>query len=315
MKGRTAPPVHTLSPAERSGFELAVRKQVPPYSGATYASFIEGCRIAASLLPLSIFRWRDRVRASEFGLIRNVPVDAQLPATPTERHAGDRYPLIADRVIGTIASLFGTLYNIEGKTTGKHIMNLYPVIGDEYTQLGSSKVELEWHVEEAFHPARPTWLALLCIRGDKGVVTKVARAQDLNLEASVIATLREPRFKLRIDETYSSDGLPSLRPIALLSGPNNNPDIVLDPAYTVVDNRAEAAAISAVTAAADRSHHEYVLRAGDLLVFNNRRTVHARSSFHPRMDGSDRWVKRAYILDDTDWEPRLKDGFVQFDTR
>jgi hypothetical protein len=37
------------------------------------------------------------------------------------------------------------------------------------------------------------------------------------------------------------------------------------------------------------------LTQGDLLIINNKRTVHARTSFTPRFDGSDRWLKKIFV--------------------
>ena len=41
-----------------------------------------------------------------------------------------------------------------------------------------------------------------------------------------------------------------------------------------------------------------VLEAGDLLVIDNHRVVHARSPFHARFDGRDRWLQRAFVVSD-----------------
>ena len=38
------------------------------------------------------------------------------------------------------------------------------------------------------------------------------------------------------------------------------------------------------------------LESGDLLIIDNLRAAHARSSFTPQFDGSDRWLKRAYAI-------------------
>jgi L-asparagine oxygenase len=39
------------------------------------------------------------------------------------------------------------------------------------------------------------------------------------------------------------------------------------------------------------------LKAGDLIIIDNRRTVHARTEFEPRYDGFDRWLQRSYVVD------------------
>ena len=41
------------------------------------------------------------------------------------------------------------------------------------------------------------------------------------------------------------------------------------------------------------------LRPGDVLLLDNRRTVHSRSSFEPRFDGNDRWLQRVWARPET----------------
>ena len=302
-----------LSDSDRSEIERAVRLNVPPYSPQTYAEFFAGCQKAAKEFPSGIYDWRDQARMSDWGLIQNLPLDSDLPATPTERNGADEILLFADGVIGSISTLFGTIFNIAGKARGRHIMNVYPVLGDEYTQLGSSKVELEWHVEEAFHRARPDWLALFCLRGDSNAVTKLARARDLQLPIGIITSLKEQHFKLRVDETYVGQTDSSLYTTTILSGRSENPEIILDPAYTVFEDTNQAQTLASVISAAENSRKEFKLTPGDLLIFNNRHVVHARSSFSPRMDGSDRWLKRMFILEDSSLVFQLHDGVLDYD--
>lgn len=309
-----------LTDDEKAEIEKAIRVNVPSYYPETYEAFMSGCLSAAAALPSNIHKWSDRAKELKIGLIRNLPIDSFLPTTPTAKHAVEHMSMLADSVIGTISALFGTVYTIEGKGSGRHIHNMYPVPGDEYTQLGSSsQVDLEWHTEEAFHPARPDWLSLLCLRGDVEAATKVARAKDLRLEPDVLQTLREFRFKLRIDETYTVDdahtGDTSIAYVktSVLTGANTDPEIVLDPAYTIFEDETEIDAVEAVAYAAERVQQEFTLTNGDLLIVHNRRVVHGRTSFRPRMDGTDRWLKRAYILEASKWTSRLKNGVIPFD--
>ena len=41
-----------------------------------------------------------------------------------------------------------------------------------------------------------------------------------------------------------------------------------------------------------------VLEPGDLLVVDNDRVVHGRTSFAARFDGTDRWLQRAFVVAD-----------------
>ena len=50
--------------------------------------------------------------------------------------------------------------------------DLVPIKGHEAEQLGSGSThELVWHTEEAFHPFRADYLALMCLRNNDAVAT------------------------------------------------------------------------------------------------------------------------------------------------
>ena len=304
---------YTLSSAEKASIFTTIRSDVPLYTPSLYPEFIARCRDAADTLPAPVYRWRDMVTAQSVGLLRNLPIDDVLPETPTVNYAADNLSLLADTIVATMASLFGTLYTIDGKGMGRHIHNMFPVLGDEHTQLASSsKTALEWHTEEAFHPARPDWLALFCVRSDFQATTRVARARDLHLDLEVVRILRQPIFQLEIDETYTKMSTSKVVVSSVLVGPEENPEIVFDPAYTVFENDAQSSAVRAVATAATNVCHCITLLPGDLLVLDNRRVLHARSSFVPRMDGTDRWLKRAFILTRSEWTSKLRDGLIPF---
>ena len=55
-------------------------------------------------------------------------------------------------------------------------------------------------------------------------------------------------------------------------------------------------ALSALHAAVKLASRRVVLKAGELLVIDNDRAVHGRTSFVPRYDGTDRWLKRALVV-------------------
>lgn len=52
------------------------------------------------------------------------------------------------------------------------------------------------------------------------------------------------------------------------------------------------AAYHRAAAAAEQLSDKVLIGPGDVLVINNQRSVHARSAFKARLDGSDRWLLR-----------------------
>jgi L-asparagine oxygenase len=69
----------------------------------------------------------------------------------------------------------------------------------------SSKVQLMFHTEAAFHPHRPRYLLLLCLRGDESAVTTLSSIHEVLphlAPATCVETLFQPRFRTAVDESY-----------------------------------------------------------------------------------------------------------------
>ena len=164
--------IHDLSIDEKESLKRATAPGMSPHSANGPGEFIENCQRIAAGLPEVFQSWSTCAHMQKIGLLRNLPIDTPIPPTPLMKDARSNRRMFVDGVIGILASLFGEIYTIEGKSQNQLIQDIHPVSGDEYTQLGSSsKSELDWHVEEAFHPHRPSWLLLLCLRGDSHAIT------------------------------------------------------------------------------------------------------------------------------------------------
>jgi len=167
----------------------------------------------------------------------------------------------------------------------------------------SSKVELMFHTEAAFHPHRPRFLLLLCLRGDPDGLarTTLASIRELlpSLPLRVRRVLFEPRFRTAADESYVGSRPTQLgAPMPVLSGDWDAPTMVFD-ADLMVGTDAEADdALHAVSRAIEAHHTGVVLEAGDLLVVDNSIAVHGRSPFRARYDGTDRWLQRSFVVGD-----------------
>jgi alpha-ketoglutarate-dependent taurine dioxygenase len=57
-------------------------------------------------------------------------------------------------------------------------------------------------------------------------------------------------------------------------------------------------------------HSSVVLEPGDLLVIDNDIVVHGRSPFVARFDGTDRWLQRAFVVEDLAPSNGERDGRV-----
>ena len=194
---------------------------------------------------------------------------------------------------------------------GTIVQNLLPTPGGAHLQTStSSAVELEFHTETAFHPHRPRYLLLLCLRGDDRAQTLLCSVAEIvqQLPLSVRRVLREPRFRTGVDTSFT-DGEPTVgsgercdRPLGragpVLSGDPDHPMSTFDADLMHgIDDEATASLETFRRLAGDQ-RVEVTLRPGDALVVDNHTCIHGRSSFEARYDGTDRWLQRSLVVSD-----------------
>ncbi|MBU6317632.1 MAG: TauD/TfdA family dioxygenase, partial [Acidobacteria bacterium] len=182
------------------------------------------------------------------------------------------------------------------------VQNIVPVAGTAERQVStSSKVELMFHTEAAFHPHRPRYLVLLCLRGDPAAHTTLSSIDEVLplLPHHIVDTLSAPRFRTAVDESYLHGRQNVLgAPMAVLGGDRRRPTMVFD-ADLMVGVDAEADHALQVFGEAVAAHCTSVgLCAGDVLVVDNTVAVHGRTPYTPRFDGTDRWLQRSFVVAD-----------------
>jgi L-asparagine oxygenase len=263
---------------------------------------------AARLLPPAIHDalvdFVDSGHVSGALLIRGLPVGALPPTPATPALAAVKTDRTSEMVLLTIARRLGQPVGYEPELGGEVIQNILPVRGTEARQVStSSKVELMFHTEAAFHPHRPRYLVLSCLRGDPDGVAETTLSSirvvaDL-LPHDVVEVLFQPRFRTAVDESYlhgTNNHLGS--PIAVLSGDPANPTMIFDADLMVGTDLQAEAALAALGNATARCHTGVVLQAGDVLIVDNNGAVHGRTPFIPHFDGNDRWLQRAFVVAD-----------------
>lgn len=287
---------HRLAASEVAAVEMLACR-TSDYRSKDLSPFMQDCVANGNALPAPLHAWANQAVEADIGLLQGLPIGGDLPPTPDRKFAADTHPMPSDAVIGIISSLFGDIVTFEGKATLRQIHNVYPARDESHSQLGGSTSFLEWHVEDAFHPDRAEWLGILCLRSDPLVTTWIARARDLSLSAADWAQLRTQRMFLKVDESFEPPYCGCSFAGFAVAGSNDQPEIAFDPPYMEWVSPEDYALFQRLSAAADQAKLSFVLEAGDLLLLNNRRTIHARSSITPRFDGSDRWIKRALIAE------------------
>ncbi|MFD9886501.1 TauD/TfdA family dioxygenase [Streptomyces alboflavus] len=258
---------------------------------------------ASSLLPRTLMRtlraFRHDPGPQGTLLLRNLPVvaDEQLPPTPGVPDSVEHVPTTAAAVIASVMLQLGEVIAFRNEKHGHIVQNVVPVPGREASQSNAGSTLLELHVENAFHGNRPDFVGLLSLRedptGDAKLCTSSIRQALPDLDTDVLQVLAEPRFRTDPPPSFGAQaGNRSAH--AILQGDLADPNIVVDFAATHPQDDMAKIAMAAMRDALIARMSAHHLKVGDLAVVDNRVTVHGRTSFTPRYDGSDRWMERVY---------------------
>jgi len=264
---------------------------------ADFAAFAYDCWRAGAALPERLARALHGARQGMGGplLLKGMPMPRVVPPTPTRR--GDTWSeasLRARALMALTLSPLGHLFNLRERQSFDVIDDVFPIYSDRDAQVGTNRCFLEWHVEDGFHPAKADLLALYCLRGDPAAGTHLCEARELDLSAALRTELEQPQYLLRTDPTMASDAPSLLLPVLT---PGADPEIVYDPAYMTGMSSGATEALVALRHAVERAAQRVTLEAGDLLILDNRRVLHARGEYRPAYDGTDRWLLRALLAD------------------
>jgi L-asparagine oxygenase len=275
-----------------------------PSPGTTDTEFVRSAGHATRLLPEKAHR--ALIDFADFGhpsgalLLGNVPTGA-IPTTPLDDGPIKKFDNTSEFTLLSIARMIGQPVGYLPEHGGAIIQNLFPVEATATQQVStSSSVDLFFHTETAFHPHRPRYLLLLCLRGDANAQTTLCSIDAVlgDFTAAELAVLRSPRFRTGVDASFGGSTSDRGDTIAVLRGTNEQPTMVFDADLMIgVDHEAEQA-LQKLSARISRRATSVVLEPGDLLVIDNNRAVHGRSQFQARFDGTDRWIQRTFVASD-----------------
>jgi L-asparagine oxygenase len=241
-------------------------------------------------------------------LIEGLPEDPTLPPTPI-RDDGSRYTssTMTEFIMCAIASAVGEPVGYAPERWGQLVHNVFPTQGENIPSQ-RFRTGLGFHSELSCHPESPDHVLLLCLRQDPARVatTSVLDVRTLmeGLPATVSEDLFRPEFALNLGKlhyVYLSGGerisnRPEHRPvISILTGDRLDPSVRYEPALmTPLTDRASRAFDHFAEVMSDLAT-PVVLTPGSALLIDNRRSLHARSTFPAHFDGSDRWLRRMMI--------------------
>ncbi|MFJ9041627.1 TauD/TfdA family dioxygenase [Streptomyces sp. NPDC102406] len=244
-------------------------------------------------------------------LVSNLPVDAVLPDTPSDGGPStDKTSFVAEGVLLGLSGLLGEPMGVLTEKAGQLIHDVVPVPGGSKTQTNQgSEVFLNFHsdimhdVIGRYDVANPDFLVLSCLRADhEGIAgTFYADARDISaaLPPATLETLRSPLFRLNAPGSYVrdvADGQEVLSdPVPMISGHTSYPEIAISANGVQPLTSGAREALDTLQEVCGQVAHSVRLRPGQALLINNRKGVHARSTFTARYDGQDRWLQRTYV--------------------
>ncbi|MGW6687025.1 TauD/TfdA family dioxygenase [Streptomyces sp. NPDC054961] len=239
-------------------------------------------------------------------VIGGLPVDqAALPATPSVPGSVQRRATIAAAVLTMVACGLGEPLAYRAEKSGALVQDVVPVPGQETFHGNAGSVPLSFHTENGFHPHPPDYVVFLCLRADHdrraGMrVAGIRQALPLLTPASR-QILFAPEFITTPPPSFGFDAAasgPDVEPRPVLSGAVEDPDIRMAQLVTTPLTPRAAAALTDFGRACEATARTLCLNPGDLVIIDNRVTVHGRTAFRPRYDGADRWLQRTYVTTD-----------------
>ncbi|MEV6602092.1 TauD/TfdA family dioxygenase [Actinoplanes sp. NPDC051346] len=246
-------------------------------------------------------------------IVRGLPVP-ELPDTPSVAGSVQKTATVSAALLIMVAAGLGDPAAFLPEKSGSLVQDVVPVPGKEEFQGNAGSVLLEWHNENAFHPHRPDYVMLLCLRADHEKIAGLRTACARQVVPALSDAAREALFA----EEFITDAPPSFDlgectvRHAVLTGAPEDPDIQVDLAATTGQTPRARTALEELRTAFDETALVHRLEPGELAIVDNRITVHGRTGFQPHYDGRDRWLQRTFVTNDLrrSRHQRPADGYV-----
>jgi L-asparagine oxygenase len=324
-------PLYTFADTDRDAFhQILASVRESPY--ADYAAFTG--RIAEiereAALPGTFLDAVERIREdratgqSSTHVLRNCPVDRDLPELGHANPQADKYARKATFVGEAFLALFGRLcatplLSYATRFNGDFFTDVYAI--DKYSgkQTGYSDGELVFHNDRTAHPVRADYISLLGMRCPAEEMTYTSLVEGRTLRAGLTGAQR----RLLSEPHY-------VTPFDVVSRDNNNSLTVSEAhpvlesdygiryldthTYTSPDAPPEAKdaliALRDSLVRAEKKRHRIL--EGDLLVFANQNGLHSRELIEvvdPERSRA-RWLLKTYAYRDAETADRFSDRWV-----
>jgi L-asparagine oxygenase len=239
-------------------------------------------------------------------LLRGFPQDPWIPPTPVrtgERAAKATHA--SELWLCAVAAALGEPVGYLQEKQGSIFQDVFPTPANAgKLSSESSSILLDFHTEIAFHPFMPDYLLLYGLRQDpdkeaRTIFASVRRFLHLLAPADK-DTLFANLFRTGIDYSFGNSGQQrGAGPlVSVLYGDRLDPFLRYDLDLMVGQTAPARRALELVRELVNDVQRDVVIEPGSLLVLDNRRCVHARSTFRAAYDGNDRWLQRVAVVRD-----------------
>jgi hypothetical protein len=225
-------------------------------------SFFDAAEIAEGALPESARAAFATLRRGSVDavVVRGLPCDTDPGPTPRKLGETSSGPRRGHSWVAMAVRRLGHEFSYAMEKKGALVHHIHPTKEMAMSQSNASwQVDLSMHTENAFHPLRPDFVLLYCVRAPENApATRLAPIDDVVAHHPIV----------RWHETLHGK-----------------------------DEAAERVC-RAFEEASQRATLEVALQPGDMLAFNNQRCLHGRGRFDARLGGHDRWLLRSYVMRD-----------------
>ena len=200
-----------ISVEEVGAFKRLLSDVSGQYKSVEDPGFLNEVSVIAHELPRSLRNFLNNFKRQEppggACLIKGYPID-DTKIGPTPEHWKQKSEISPTLEQEFLMMLFGSLLGdaIAWATQqDAHIIHeVFPIKADENEQIstGSNQV-ISWHNEDAFHPFRGDYVALMCLRNFDRTPTTLASVDQLQLSQRELNILFEPRFVIYPDESHA----------------------------------------------------------------------------------------------------------------
>lgn len=319
--------VSQLELSELEEIEKLIRSLKNTFSTVEDKAFADTCPLIGHGIPYRVRKllndFRNQRTGAGYLLIQGFPIDDEsIGPTPAHWDAPWVYPRVFREEIFQclISSSMGDIYGWRTQENGRYLRHIVPIEKDKNEQLGgSSSVVLLWHIEEAFHPQRADMMTIMCYRNDEKAATNICSLSDLDIPSHYWNILSQSRFYIEPDKSHMPENniseqwalgnddfaqirsfLSDPKPIPVLQGRKGYERLQVDEAFMhAVDGDFEAKeALEWLFDQMNKNKHQIVMKPGDILLIDNRVTVHGRSPYVPNYGPKARWLRRVNITAD-----------------